>query len=160
MNDVDTLLARVVAQARALGIPVSRRIAPHVRLNRRAVSRFGCCIRQGDGYLIELSERLLAAEERACLQTLAHEVLHTCPGCRDHGAVWKGYAAAMNAAYGYQISRTGTCEALGVPDLRPARYVLVCQACGQEFRRARTSRLVQHPERYRCRCGGRLLRIQ
>ena len=29
--------------------------------------------------MIELSERLLEAEERACMQTLAHEVLHTCP---------------------------------------------------------------------------------
>ena len=114
MNEFDALLARAVEQARALGIPVSARISPRVAVNRRAVTRFGCCIRRGGEYVIELSERLLEAEERACMQTLAHEVLHTCPGCRNHGALWKEYAARMNGAYGYAISRTGTCEALGV----------------------------------------------
>ncbi len=85
MNEFDALLARAVEQARALGIPVSARISPRVAVNRRAVTRFGCCIRRGGEYVIELSERLLEAEERACMQTLAHEVLHTCPGCRNHG---------------------------------------------------------------------------
>ena len=113
MNEFDALLARAVEQARALGIPVSARISPRVAVNRRAVTRFGCCIRRGGEYVIELSERLLEAEERACMQTLAHEVLHTCPGCRNHGALWKEYAARMNGAYGYAISRTGTCVALG-----------------------------------------------
>ena len=159
MHDVDTLLARVVAQAKALGIPVPPRILPQVRLTRRAVTRFGCCIRQADGsYRIELAQRLLEAPEEACLQTLAHEVLHTCPGCRNHGARWKEYARRMNEAYGYAISRTGSCEALGVADARPVRHLVVCTRCGMEFPRSRRSPLVDHPERYRCRCGGVLQR--
>ena len=158
MNDFDGLLARVIEQAKGLRIPISERIDPHVRVNRRAVTRFGCCVKQGERYTIELSERLLQAEEWACMQTLAHEVLHTCWGCRNHGKRWKGYAERMNAAYGFRISRSETCQALGVPDAKPVRYVLVCQNCGQEFRRAKASALVQHPERYRCRCGGRLER--
>ena len=85
MNEFDALLARAVEQARALGIPVSARISPRVAVNRRAVTRFGCCIRRGGEYVIELSERLLEAEERACMQTLAHEVLHTCPAAATMG---------------------------------------------------------------------------
>jgi len=65
----------------------------------------------------------------------------------------------MNAAYGYAIARTGTCQALGVPDVRPERYRLVCQSCGAQFCRARASALVRHPERYRCKCGGALKRV-
>ena len=156
MNDFDALLVRVIRQAETLRIPISPSIDPHVRNNRRAVTRFGCCIKEGDRYIIELSERMLAAEERACMQTLAHEILHTCRGCRNHGERWKSYAAKMNAGYGYTLSRTQTCQSLGVPDIKPARYVLVCRECGQEFRRARASELVKHPERYRCKCGGRL----
>ena len=87
---------------------------------------------------------------------LAHEVLHTCRGCRNHGERWKGYAAKMNARWGYHISRTGTWEAMGLPEQKPARYVLVCTRCGTEFVRARASSVVLHPERYRCRCGGQL----
>lgn len=159
MNDFDALLTLVLEQARGLGIPVSSRIDPHVRVNRRAVTRFGCCIRQGKDFHIELCEALLTAEEWACCQTLAHEVLHTCPGCRNHGAVWKEYAGRMNAAYGYAISRTGTCQALGVPQQKPVRYLLECRQCGMRFERAKLSPLVKHPERYRCKCGGKLSRI-
>ena len=158
MNDFDALLVRVADQARALGIPVSERICPHVAVNRRAVGRFGCCVKAGQGYRIELSARLLEAGEEACLQTLAHEVLHTCPGCRDHGKLWKSYAARMNAAYGYTIARTSTCEELGVEDTRKIRYRLVCGRCGREFLRTRRSPLVDHPERYRCTCGGKIQR--
>ena len=58
-NPLMWLMARAVEQARALGIPVSARISPRVAVNRRAVTRFGCCIRRGGEYVIELSERLL-----------------------------------------------------------------------------------------------------
>ncbi len=154
--DVDRLLERVIAQARALGIPVSRSIVPQVRLNSRATGRFGCCIRKNGVYTIELSSRLLEAEERAVMQTLAHEVLHTCWGCANHGPRWKGYAARMNAACGWDIARTDSCEKLGVPDTAKVRYVLVCSRCGAQIKRSRRSALVEHPERYRCRCGGTL----
>ena len=153
---VDGLLARVIAQAKAAGIPVAEDIRPTVALNSRATGRFGCCVRKNGGFTIELSSRLLGAEERAVMQTLAHEVLHTCRGCSNHGARWKGYAARMNAAYGYDIARTDSCEKLGVPDTARVRYLLVCTRCGAQIRRSRRSRLVDHPERYRCRCGGTL----
>ena len=155
---LDALLSRVVAQARAVGIPVSGRIDPRVALNRRATGRFGCCrVREGV-HVIELSAPLLAAGEGAVRGTLAHEVLHTCPGCKNHGPRWKGYAQRMNAACGYHISRTNTWEALGLSDPKRVNHLVVCTACGREFRRARSSSLVLHPERYRCRCGGTLER--
>lgn len=154
--DVNRLLARVIAQARALKIPVSASIRPEVVLNGRATGRFGCCVRRDGVFSIELSRRMLGAEEKAVMQTLAHEVLHTCWGCSNHGARWKGYAGRMNAAYGYEIARTDSCEKLGVPDTAKTRYLLVCTRCGAQIRRSRRSKLVEHPERYRCRCGGTL----
>lgn len=158
LHDADQLLAIVIAEARALKIPVSDRISPHVTMNIRAVSRFGCCMKRGDSFTIEVAAKLLSAPELSCRQTLAHEVLHTCYGCKNHGARWKAYAALMNQAYGYQISRTGTHEALGIRNEAPVRYLLTCQRCGMEIRRMRKSRLTEHPERYRCRCGGTLKR--
>ena len=155
-EDVNELLAEVIGQARALDIPVSQRIELPVRLNSRATGRFGCCIRRNGVYTIELSRRLLGASRQAVCQTLAHEALHTCRGCSNHGARWKDYAARMNAAYGYDITRTDSCEKLGVPDTAKVRYVLVCTKCGARINRSRRSALVEHPERYRCRCGGTL----
>lgn len=156
MLDADRLLETVIDEARAAGIPVPETIDPKVRINRRATTRFGCCMAQGGRFVIELSSRLLDASEAACRETLAHEVLHTCRGCRDHGVRWKAYAARMKDRYGYEIARTSSCEALGIPDTRKLRYWLVCERCGARIGRSRRSKLIQHPQRYRCRCGGRL----
>ena len=156
-GEIDKLLARVIAQARAVKIPVSEYICPQVRLNRRARTRFGCCIRQGGTYTVELSSRLAEnGSEDAIMQVLAHEVLHTCYGCSNHGARWKGYAQRMNAAYGCHISRTDKFENLGLEDDRPARYWVVCTRCGRRTPRMKRSPLTDHPERYRCQCGGAL----
>ena len=156
-GETDKLLARVIAQARAVKIPVSEHICPQVRLNRRARTRFGCCIRKGGAYTIELSAQLAReGTEDAISQVLAHEALHTCYGCSNHGKRWKSYAAKMNAAYGYHISRTDNFEDLGIEDDRPVRYRVVCTRCGRQIPRMKRSPLVDHPERYRCRCGGTL----
>ncbi len=155
--ELDALLAAAAAQARALKIPVSPGIEPHVRLNRRARTRFGCCIRRNGTYTIELSA-LLAQDgsEQAILQVLCHEVLHTCYGCSNHGARWKSYAQRMNAAYGYHIRRTDDYASLGIEDQRPVRYYVVCEQCQRRIPRMKRSPLVDHPERYRCPCGGKL----
>ena len=156
---VDTLLQSVIAQARALRIPVSEQIQPHVRINRRATGRFGACFanRRSGTFQIEISDVLLTATEEACRQTLAHEVLHTCYGCQNHKKRWRHYAELMNRAYGYTIARTDSPERLGVAKKTVVRYIVRCTRCGAEIARARRSRLVDHPEDYRCaRCGGRL----
>lgn len=155
MNDCDRLLREVLGQAAALGIPVSGRIEPHVRVNRRAVSRFGCC-RYGKGrYIIEVAGRVAEGPEESCRAVLAHEILHTCWGCRNHGKRWRDYAERMGGAYGYDIRRTATNEEMGVEE-RPYKYLLKCERCGAEFKRFRASKLTRDPERYRCRCGGRI----
>lgn len=158
MNDCDALLKQVMDEAAALGIPFSEQVDPHVTLNRRAVARFGCCRRYPDGHFtIELARRVAEGPERSCRETLAHELLHTCCHCQNHGKRWQSYARKMNAAYGYNLARTASNEALGLEAGEP-KYLLRCDACGAEFPRHRASPLTEHPERYRCKCGGRLVR--
>lgn len=151
---MEELLRQVIEEARALAIPVSKHISPKVLMNSRAKTRFGRCIKQGKQYTIELSTML--TDPQAIRQTLAHEMLHTCPGCGNHGIRWKRYAAWMNQAYGYRIQRTDSPEAMGTP-APPARYSLRCTACGTSIGRMKRSKLVLHPEYYRCRCGGSLV---
>ena len=112
MNDCDALLREVTAQAVALGIPVSQKVEPHVVINTRAATRFGCCIFDGKTgcFRIEVARRVAEGPEMSCRETLAHELLHTCYGCQNHGARWKEYAQRMNNAYGYHIRRVeGVC---------------------------------------------------
>lgn len=150
---LDTLLAHVITQAKALKIPVSPNIDPHVEISARNVRRFGLCARRGEGFVIQISKRMLVTTEDKVCQTLAHEVLHTCPQCGNHGKLWKAYVQRMNRAYGYRIQRTNEAEELGAAPIL-ARYL--CEKCGAEILRMRKCSLVEHPEWYHCRCGGRL----
>lgn len=159
-RELDALLAEVMAQIRALKIPLSDRIDAHVVVNDRAAARFGCCRYRDGRYTIEVARRVARGPEQSLRETLAHELLHTCYGCRNHGKRWRLYAQRVGATYGYRIARVATEEELGVGEARACRYLLRCTVCGAQFKRFRTSPLVEHPERYRCRCGGGLERVK
>ena len=158
--DIDALLAEVIAQAKAIKIPVSDKIAPNIKINTRAKTRFGCCKKTAHGYTVELCERVLQAGETACREIIAHELLHTCYNCLNHGKNWHKYADKMNKAYGYSIKSTHKSEELGVESDYNAKYVLICQSCGAEIKRMKMSRLIKYYRSYRCKCGGELKLIK
>lgn len=157
-EELDSLLREMTELLRGLDIPVSNRVAPSVCVNGRAKRRLGCCYAQSGGFLIEVSASLLDKPDRL-KQTLCHELLHTCRGCRNHGELWKAYAKRVNEATGWEIKRLA--EAEGEDLSQPLRrdeikYVLECQSCGAKIYRTRRSKAVKAPWRYRCKCGGRL----
>ena len=160
-EELDSLMAELCSALRELGIPLSGHIEPRVQVNARAKRRLGCCILKNGIYTVEVSASLLDQPE-LLRQTLAHELLHTCWGCRNHGTRWKAYAARAGGALGCSIERTVKLE--GEPQERLRReevkYVLECQACGAKIERFRMSKAVKSPWRYRCRCGGALKRVQ
>ena len=158
-EELDRELMELAETLRSMGIPVSRKLAPHVIVNTRAKRRLGCCYVQNGVYSIEVSARQLEDKEKL-RQTLAHELLHTCPGCRNHGERWKAYAQKVNEALGFSIQRLSPAEGETVP-LRhdTVKYVLECQSCGAKLYRSRMSKAVKSPWRYRCPCGGKLKRI-
>ena len=90
VNDPDSLLKKAMLQLKTSGIPISERIDPHVRINNRAKKRFGMCIMKNGSYTIELSSIMLTEPESSCMQTLCHELIHTCRGCGDHGSILNG----------------------------------------------------------------------
>lgn len=159
-QELNSLLAEMAEALRNLGIPLSGHISPTVLVNSRAKRRLGCCYYRDGVYEIEVSASLLEQPE-PLRQTLAHELLHTCRGCRNHGEKWKGYAAKVNEALGYSIQRLAPAEGESPERLRQEklRYVLECQSCGAKICRSRISKAVKQPWHYRCKCGGKLKRI-
>ncbi len=159
-QELDSLLAEMAETLRTLGVPLSTRISSSLAVNSRAKRRLGCCYYRNGSYFIEVSASLLEKPE-ALRQTLAHELLHTCRGCRNHGEKWKAYAARVNEALGFQIQRLAPAEEDAVVPLRKeeVKYVLECQSCGAKIFRSRMSKAVKQPWRYRCKCGGRLKRL-
>lgn len=156
--ELDKLMEELCAALRELGIPISQKLDSHVKINTRAKRRLGCCYFTQTGCVIEVSAGILNQRELLRL-TLVHELLHTCPGCRNHGVKWKAWAQRAGAAMDLDIRRTVPVEGEAAP-LRQeeVKYVLVCEACGARIPRKRMSKAVKRPWQYRCQCGGKLRR--
>lgn len=135
-------------------------------VNTRAKARWGLCTKVGRGVFdIQIAASLLddTIDDQAAKDTIAHELLHTVPGCFKHTGKWKQYAELINKLMPHYSIKTRTSYAdKGVEDLRSAptyRYILKCEQCGREVRRQKKSAVIEHPENYRCKCGGKLKRI-
>lgn len=136
-------------------------------VNKRAKARWGYCVKVARGLFdIQIAASLLQddVDDQAVKDTIAHELLHTVPGCFKHTGKWKQYATAVNYLLPqYNIKAQSSYEDKGLEDTRPEpeyRYVLKCLQCGAEIKRQKKSAAVEHPEHYRCVCGGRLTRIK
>lgn len=134
-------------------------------VNTRAKKRWGLCRQVPGGFEIEIAAVLLREDVpiSSLKNTIIHELLHTCPGCGDHGPEWKALAGRVNRAYGYGIRRLATPEEKGVvsADDERAKYQFVCKDCGQVIRRMRSSKFTRNYTRYRCaKCGGRLRKVE
>ena len=163
MRDLLRYAAECMACLDKLGI----RYAKDIRfcVNTRATSRLGLCRKIGSRYEIEISHLLLdeRTPEESLLNTLFHELLHTCYGCMKHTGRWKAYADRVNSAYGLNIKRAAAAEDREIPEelLPKANYLVCCESCGAEYGRQKLSPLIQHPEHYRCgKCRGKLKRIK
>ena len=136
-------------------------------VNTRAKARWGYCVKVSKGlFEIQIAAASLQddVDDQAVKDTIVHELLHTIPGCFKHTGKWKQYANTVNRLLPqYKIKRGSSYEEKGLEDLRPkpqCRYILKCLRCGSEIGRQRMSAAVEHPEHYRCKCGGRLTRIK
>ncbi|MBR5229994.1 MAG: sprT domain-containing protein [Firmicutes bacterium] len=166
INQLNIYFTEVRSQIESIGIPISKRIEGPV-INNRATARFGCCKTQHDNlgrpvYIIEVSQLTLAADEKNIKEVIAHELLHTCKGCLNHGNKWKTYGALVEKELGYNIKRTTTYQAIGLYDSRKLKsrapkYILICQQCGIKISRTRRCKVTENPQKYRCgKCGGAL----
>ena len=172
---VRALIACDIEILRQAGIPAARTIE-EVRINARAKKRLGCCRREKNAlgrtrYSIELADIVFACSDEDVNRIIVHELIHTCPGCFDHGKKWKYYAARAGKLLGCEIRRTIDPAELGLEDVCAGkgegpgagkkapqiRYRLVCPGCGQVFERKRLCPLIKTPAKYRCgRCGASL----
>lgn len=160
-KDLLLLTDKLIKDLKNTGIPISKNIK-EVVINTRAKARFGACKRKKDGlgrtyYIIELSEEILKCSEEEASTVVAHELLHTCPGCFNHGKKWKLYTQRVFKELGINIKTVQRYEELGLERPREKeeiKYIIRCSGCGRTFSRKRMCSLVKNPEKYRCgKCG-------
>ncbi len=160
MKDYEKLQKDCINELRHLGIKLGSISA--WKINNRAKSRWGLCQMNSDGtYSIEIAYRLLSDDnisEKACKETIIHELLHTCKGCMRHTGKWKYYAEVVNQVYGYNIKRITQGYEKGVENYSvnemSIKYIFTCGKCGATIYRKRESKFTQNYKYYGCaRCG-------
>jgi len=134
-------------------------------INTRA-ARWGQCRKTGGKFYINVNVTLLDErnDEEGLINTLLHELLHTCPGCMNHGAEWKKWAEKVRRAYGYNIKRTGEEDEKGIvtgnlnETERAYKYFIYCEKCGKLIeRKKRKCDVTERPWRWQhSGCGGKL----
>ena len=181
MKDLQRLFNECVAELASIGIhsePISK-----VTVNTRARRRWGLASKKNGKWEISISSQLLADDlpDRPAKTVIIHEILHCRWNGESHIGYWRALADKVNKELGYRIRSTDSRESLGLPPLTDSekadlakryagaevtddgkivRYIVECP-CGMQVGRSKMSKLIQHPEKYRCaRCGGTFRRIK
>lgn len=91
MKDLDSLIFDCFRICNALEIPFSDNIS--IVWNGRITRKWGYCRKIRDTYQISIATRLSedAVPDEKTKSVILHEILHTCPGCMNHGKLWKHY---------------------------------------------------------------------
>ena len=122
------LYERAQRELDEINIPYSKKINKILTINKRATAKYGSCKKVSNSYQILVTQVLLGATEDGIMNTLIHELLHTCPGCMNHGDNWKNYAYIVNKKLGYNIQRTTAREEKGLEKRVIERnYIITCE---------------------------------
>lgn len=160
MKDFYKLIEECLAEVTAVGIIPGN--IEKWELNYRAKRRWGQCQKKKTGEItIQIAARLIEDDrisEKACKETMIHEILHACPDGMSHTGKWKEYAKLMNDTYGYNIKRTTSGEEKGVenyvPTRRKTQYVFMCRYCKQIVTKTRKCKFTHYYKNYTCGiCG-------
>ena len=84
------------------------------------------------------------------LSTIVHELIHTIPGCLNHGSNFKYYASLVNRRYpNLKIQRCTSMKEFGIQDRKPS-YILKCSGCGKTWNYSRKPKIFDYITRYSC----------
>lgn len=92
---------------------------------------------------------------------MIHELIHTIPGCNNHGNNFKRVGRMVKRKYPqYDICRCVSAEEFGVDkaEAKPAKYLIRCEHCKHEYRYQRKPKYAI--SEYKCsKCGSDKLKL-
>lgn len=175
MRDLEKCVRECMQELSSIGITCGN--ITRLEVNSRAIRRWGQCTtivydKQWEKRQYEISISVVLLDERnpesALKDTVIHELLHSCKNCNGHKGEWKRLAEKVNRELGYNIKRCTSPEEKGIkfntlPKTKGGaapKYFVECSHCGLVYSRTKKTKVIQHPENYRCgRCGGKLRHI-
>ena len=164
MKDLNKLYEECMEELTRINMDFSNKIV-RVSVNGRLRTTLGVCNRdrRTGKFTIDINPALLAdnVNDMEVKDTIIHEMIHTCPGCFNHGYEWKRRADRVNRMLGYHVSRTASRADMEAANVKVKReefkYALECVECGSQYKYNRWGKALENPSRYRCgKCHGDL----
>jgi predicted SprT family Zn-dependent metalloprotease len=160
MRDLRKYAAECIAELESFDIDTSSIPADLDWKVSRAKKRYGQCkSRNGVPFEINISSFMLdenvLKDDLHLRNTIIHELLHALTPGAHHGGEWKRLANKVNIKSGgkYHIARCSSDENMGI-DMKEKpvkiKYILRCTGCGIKQEYLKKSKVIQHPEWYRC----------
>lgn len=111
------------------------------------------------GYFLRIGGlfQLIPDEELAKIRfqsTIIHELIHTIPGCMNHGSKFQRICYLVNKKYPqYKLQTATGAEDFGIQLDEPIpKYKIICKCCGKEYLYQRKPKL--NINMYKCsKCG-------
>lgn len=159
MKDFNTMVNEVYISLRRRGVPIKNCPVTISHRLKRAFGKTRCKIRYGErSYYIQIASYLVEnGSEHGIKSTIAHEYIHTCDGCLNHGALWKRYGNMVSDLY--DISRCSTYESKGISEnavqaiqanREQFKYIVKCTTCNHEWKYKRMCKTLKLIERCTC----------
>lgn len=159
MKDFNTMVNEVYISLRRRGVPVKNCPVTISHRLKRAFGNTRCKTRYGErSYSIQIASYLVEnGSERGIKSTIAHEYIHTCDGCMNHGALWKRYGNMVSDLY--DINRCDTYESKGISNdavqsiqanREQFKYIVKCNKCNREWKYKRMCKTLKVIERCTC----------
>lgn len=157
MKDFDKLIKTCLKEVKDAGITPGNIV--EWTINYRSKQRWGQCTKKPNGdFTIQIAARLLEDDrisEKACKNTIVHEILHACPDGTGHKGKWREYAEIMNKKYDYNIKRTTSGSEKGVEDYKSCKtlrtkYIFRCRYCGYTIGKKKMCKFTHYYKNYRC----------
>lgn len=164
MRDLMTYARECMEELDVINVPYVRPVC--WKVNTRAKKFYGQCTRSrynDKTFTIDIAAKLLGddVDEMAVKNVIHHELVHTIPGCFNHGKEFVYWCNVINREYGYTVETKAHdyVQKYNVPATE-YKYAVRCKKCGAIVRRVRMSDLIKYPSIYSCgKCGGDFERI-
>ena len=158
--DANKMLAKMIKEFEDSGIPIpAGKICPYVG-NLQSTHAFGRCVKKPDDTFQILLNDCIRDDEDQMRKTIAHELVHTCPGCFNHGNSFKHVALMVQIRLGIVVTRTSKIKegsSMDISRRMKAKYKITCTKCGTVSYRTRACALTKDPDKFQCsKCRGKL----
>ena len=157
--DLNITMNQVYKEIQDIGIPC-KQIKGIKWTNAR--QQWGACWEKNGTYNITISNMLKqeGVPEKAVKSVIAHEIIHTCEGCWNHGEKFRKYCSIVKEKYGYNPIGTKPSgghkpEDLGIDEEKVYgdqmfKYIIQCADCGKKWKYNRRQQWFSRLEKCRC----------